>query len=114
MMRMTILIPLPPLAERRPGRRTRSLLGGMVVYADGQRSFPCTIRNVTAKGARIAFADGHTPPSSFHLVNLRDQMVHQAHMVWASATEAGVALESGVAMGALPQNLGYLKRFAGN
>jgi hypothetical protein len=114
MMHMTINIPPPPLAERRPDRRTRSLLGGVVVYAEGQRSFHCTIRNITAKGARIAFADGHAPPSSFHLVNLRDQMVHQAHIVWASATEAGVALERGVAMGALPQTLGYLKRFAGN
>jgi hypothetical protein len=114
MMHMTINIQPPPLAERRPGRRTRSLLGGVVVYAEGQRSFPCTIRNITARGARIAFADGHAPPSSFQLINLRDQMVHQAHIVWASATEAGVALESGVAMGALPHNLRYLKQFSGN
>jgi hypothetical protein len=103
----------PPLAERRPERRKRSLLGGLVVYSEGRHSFVCTIRNMTAKGARIAFANGQSPPSSFVLVNLRDHLVHKAHIIWASATEAGLALEGGVAGDALPSDLAYLRRFLG-
>jgi hypothetical protein len=114
MMTMTTTIQPPPIAERRPERRKRAFLGGIVVYAEGRHSFACTIRNITARGARIAFAAGRSPPSSFHLISLRDHVVHPAHIVWASATEAGVALEDGIAMAELPHALGYLKRFAGN
>ena len=103
----------PPIVERRPAPRRRVLLGGMVVFAQGKHAFPCTIRSLSPRGARIGFSFGQTVPSSFHLINLRDRMVHQAKMVWTNREECGVALDDGLPLDALPHDLNFLKRFCG-
>ena len=103
----------PPIVERRPAPRRRVLLGGMAVYAQGRHSFPCTIRSISPRGARIGFAADQAVPSSFHLINLRDRTVHQASMVWSTRDECGIALKDGVPMDALPHDLHFLKRFSG-
>lgn len=103
---------LPPLANRRPVLRKRSLLGCKVIYAQGRYSFACTIRNISPGGARIAFAPGERLPSHFVLINERNRTGHKARLIWAARTEAGVELESTFPLNAIPDDLPYLKRFA--
>ena len=105
--------PRPPIVERRPAPRRRVLWGGMAVYAQGRHAFACTSRSISPTGARIGFSFGQAVPSSFHLINLRDRIVHQARMVWATREECGVALDDGLPMDALPRDLHFLKRFSG-
>lgn len=80
----------PPPAERRPKRRNRVLLGGIISFADGAHSFNCSIRDITDTGARIAIGDQNVP-FSFYLINIRDRLVHDAQVIWNSGVEIGVA-----------------------
>jgi hypothetical protein len=101
----------PPVAERRPNNRRRALLGGMVVHSQGRFSFPCTIRNISADGARIAFKRGQVMPSDFILIDTWAGQGHRAHIAWLTATEAGVSLANSFDMNAITDPaLGYLKR----
>ena len=111
-MRLTHSSGPPPLANRRPAQRKRAFLGCQIVYAEGRYSFPCTIRNISPRGARIAFAQGERMPSNFILINERERTGHKAHLVWASPAEAGVELETSFPLHAIPDELSYLKRFA--
>lgn len=101
----------PPPAERRPSPRRRAFLGGRIVYAEGRFSLPCTIRNISASGLRIAFPPGTTLPSSFHLINPKDRMIYRGQIVWANNAEAGVKIEERFSVDAIPAELAYLNRF---
>jgi hypothetical protein len=78
--------------ERRPKRRRRVLLGGIVAFADGSHSFNCIIRDVSETGARV-FPRGQQVPSDFYLIHIRDRVVYEAKIVWKSGKEVGVAFK---------------------
>lgn len=103
---------LPPLANRRPAGRKRAFLGCKIIYEEGRYSLPCTIRNISPGGVRIAFATGERMPSRFYLINERERTGHKARIIWVSHAEAGVELESTFPLHAIPAELSYLKRFA--
>jgi len=101
-----------PAADRRPKSRRRALLGGVVMHSGGRFSFPCTIRNLSETGARIAFKKGQMMPSDFYLVDTWAGQGHRARIVWVKAAEAGVAFAESFDMnGITDPALGYLKRF---
>lgn len=102
---------LPPLAERRPSPRRRAFLGGRIVYAEGRFALPCTIRNISATGVRIAFTPGTTLPESFYLINAKERVIYRGQIVWANSAEAGVKIEEKFSVDAIPAGLGYLNRF---
>jgi len=102
----------PPAADRRPNARRRALKGGMVVHSGGRFTFPCTIRNLSEDGARIAFKRGQMMPSDFYLVDTWAGQGHKAHIAWVTATEAGLSFTGSFDMNAITDPaLGYLKRF---
>ena len=53
---------VPPPIERRPKRRNRVLLGGIISFADGAHSFNCSIRDITDTGARVVAAGKKEDP----------------------------------------------------
>ncbi|MBV9548957.1 MAG: PilZ domain-containing protein [Alphaproteobacteria bacterium] len=105
-------VQLPPVAERRPKGRRRALKGALVVHSGGRFSFPCTIRNLSDNGARIAFKKGQMMPSDFYLVDTWAARGHHARIAWVTATEAGLSFSNSFDMNAITDPaLGYLKRF---
>ena len=102
---------LPPLAERRPTLRRRTFLGGRIVYAEGRFSLPCTIRNISATGARIAFTPSTTLPASFYLINAKERVIYRVKIAWANDAEAGLKIENQCSVDAIPPDLAYLNRF---
>lgn len=80
---------LPPMAERRPARRSRALLSGVLVHEDGRTSFPCTIRDVSRSGARIIIPKGHLIPKIVYLIDVRARTAQQAQRAWVNDTQAG-------------------------
>jgi len=80
---------VPPV-ERRPLQRKRVLLGGIITYASGAHSFACTFRNLAASGARINIGRDMQFPSEFYLINVKDQLAHEAKVIWNNGTEVGV------------------------
>ncbi len=107
----TTVSEMPPLAERRKARK-RTLLSGMVVHSQGRFSFPCTIRDVSASGARIAFARGTALPGELYLIDRRNNMAHRCAVAWVRDAEAGLAFRASFPMHALPDGADFLRRFA--
>jgi hypothetical protein len=81
---------LPPLAERRPARRSRALLSGVLVHNDGSHSFRCTIRDMAQGGARITVPQGQMIPRTVYLIDVRARTARQAELVWAGEYLAGL------------------------
>ena len=88
--------------ERRPARRKRVLLSGFIVYGHGAFTCDCKYRNLSAAGARITLAYPLQLPSRFHLINIRDGVAHNAHMVWNKGLDLGVRFDSTVSLSAKP------------
>ncbi|HEY0265116.1 MAG TPA: PilZ domain-containing protein [Rhizomicrobium sp.] len=102
---------MPPLAERRKARK-RTLLSGTVTHSQGRFSFPCTIRDVSASGARIAFARGSVLPGEIYLIDRRNNVGHRCAVAWVRDAEAGLAFRASFPMHALPADADFLRRFA--
>jgi hypothetical protein len=97
----------PP--ERRPARRRRFLLGGIVVFANGAVSFDCIIRNQSEGGAKLSHAKDVQLPAHFHLINIRDRMVYEAELVWSKDSESGIAFKKRMPLSSIDDPaLGYL------
>lgn len=101
----------PPIAERRPNRRKRVLMSGVVSHADGAYSFDCTFRNLSDSGALVAIGT-HVPfPSEFYLISVRDGIVYELAVVHNTGREVGVRFKNSFALSAIPdRSLNYLKR----
>jgi len=82
---------LPPPAERRPKPRRRVLLGAIVTWSDGARSFGCSIRNLSETGARITMPPNQGVPAHVYLINVPHRVAHEAQIVWNNGAEAGLA-----------------------
>ena len=89
-------MPEPPPLARRVKTRQRTLLRGIVVYADGVHTCDCTIRDLSEDGARLVLKTQQTIPSRFHLINFRSHMLHEAELVRVKGVELGVKLLSSV------------------
>jgi len=98
-------------AERRPQSRKRVLLTGIIATAGGERSFDCTIRDLSQTGARIAPAKGAQLPAEFYLINIRDRVAYDARLVRSEGSEAGIIFQKTIALSGLSDpSLAFLKR----
>ena len=102
---------VPPPGEKRPKPRQRTLLSGIVTYANGAHSFNCTIRDLSEIGARIVVGRNSLFPSNFYLINVRDRVVYEVKLIWNDGKEAGVTFKATIPLTAITDPaLGYLKR----
>ena len=98
-------------AERRPKSRKQVLVGGIVAFDGGQRSFDCTIRDLSETGARVLAAKGAEFPPRFYLINIRDRVAYDARPVRSDGSEAGIIFKKTIALSGLSDpSLGFLKR----
>jgi hypothetical protein len=87
----------PPIADRRPERRQKVLLAGVIAYDQGRHSFKCSIKDVTPGGARIkSSAPLPTLPPEVYLINLKTRLIHRARVTWTTEKEAGLELMASV------------------
>jgi hypothetical protein len=98
-------------SERRRRSRRRVLLSGIVTYWDGGRSFGCTIRNISAEGARISKPRTLLLPANLYLISVRERMVHDTRVVWSHDKEAGLVFVKSNALSELADpKFNYLRR----
>src|ERR1700760_1001511 len=96
--------------DRRPKTRKSVLLTGIVAFDGGQRSFDCTIRDLSETGAYIVAAKGARIPDVFHLINIRDRVAYEATLVRNDATGAGIHFKKTLPLSGLTDPaLGFLK-----
>ena len=77
--------------ELRRVARKHVLLSGKIAYAEGAASLNCTIRDISATGARITISRGQGLPQSVYLIDLRSRVAHDAHVVWQRSPLFGLA-----------------------
>ena len=103
---------LPPIVEARRTPRKRVILGGKVIYNEGQYTTDCRIRDISEAGARIVLAPGLVIPTRVVLVDTRNAIAYEAEVVWMKPPDFGIRfLTTHAVRGALPPHLQYLKRY---
>jgi hypothetical protein len=88
--------------ERRPTSRKRVLLSGLIVYGHGAFTCDCKYRNLSVAGARITLAYTLQLPSRVHLINVKDGIAHNAHIVWKKGLDFGVRFDATISLSAKP------------
>src|SRR5258708_3726002 len=82
---------LPPrVVNQRKTPRKRTLLGGKVIYGDGQQVRDCTIRDIPETGARIVMAKGQVIPTGVFLIDRRSRIAYEAPVSWIKAPDFGL------------------------
>jgi hypothetical protein len=79
------------MEERRKTVRQRSYLGGRVAFNSRYSTLDCTVRNLSAGGARVAFSDPAVLPQDLDLSIQQKGLHARARVVWRSATEMGLS-----------------------
>jgi hypothetical protein len=84
-MRTTAMI------EKRAAPRHRVLKRGTLAFGGG--GIDCTVRNLSASGARVDIASPLGLPQNFMLVIEADQFIRRCRPVWNTDRQLGVAFE---------------------
>jgi hypothetical protein len=69
----------------------RSLLTGKIVF-DDKTTMDCTVRNISAYGAKVVFGDAFRGPSAFNLKIPHHDQVHRARVIWRDRDAIGLVL----------------------
>ncbi len=81
------------MENKRGNPRQRVLKGGRIIFAGGSFSVGCTIRNLSANGARLQVPTTVTIPDKFVLVDTHAGTRHDAFVMWRSGDQIGVRFE---------------------
>jgi len=79
-------------SERRREPRLRSLLTGTVVFNAHKATLDCTVRSISAHGAKVVLAEAFRMPDEFELSIPHHDQVHRATVIWRKGERAGLAL----------------------
>jgi len=83
-----------PQRDRKPSPRPRVLLRGLIVYGAGTFTTECVIRNLTPNGARVVVDQLSQISERFYLINIRDGVAYDAHVVWNKGLNIGVSFDA--------------------
>jgi hypothetical protein len=77
--------------DRRREPRLRSLLTGIIIF-DNKCTMDCTVRNISAYGAKVILSDAFRLPEKCNLRIPHHDTTHRAVIVWRKGDAAGFAL----------------------
>jgi hypothetical protein len=80
------------MIEKRAVPRRRVLKHGTLAFLGGG-SIDCTVRNISATGARVDITNPIGLPEAFTLVIESDRFMRRCHAVWSSEQRIGVAFD---------------------
>ncbi|TPP10873.1 PilZ domain-containing protein [Rhizobium glycinendophyticum] len=75
--------------EKRREPRLRALKAGRAVVSGGYSTFDCTVRNLSAGGAKVVFENTADIPAHFRL-RFEDGTSHDCEVRWRTPREVGV------------------------
>ena len=76
--------------ESRNARRQRVLKGGKIVFNNHGSVVDCTIRDLSATGAKLVCRDFQAVPDEFELVTMGDNQIRSAIVKWRKADMIGI------------------------
>lgn len=99
--------------ERRPLRRRRVLLSGVVSDANGQSAIDCTIRDMSVRGAQVQLPRALQLDKEIYLVDTRNEIAYLAKVSWIKADRAGLSFVRSYELASdLPTQLRFLESFS--
>jgi PilZ domain len=79
--------------DQRTDPRRRVVKGTKIAYGDFVFVQDCTVRDLSASGARIAVTAAMELPEEFFLVFTTDRIMRKSRVKWRKAAEVGVIFE---------------------
>lgn len=79
------------MIEKRESPRHRVFKRGLIAFGGG--GIDCTIRNLSANGARLDVEHSARLPEQFTLVIEADHFMRRCHAVWIDERRLGVAFD---------------------
>lgn len=83
---------LKTAVERRGEQRRKALKGGHIAFNGGYSAYECTVKDVSAHGARLSFGDMAAVPHEFALTIRGEGKSRPARLVWRHRGMVGVAI----------------------
>ena len=103
----------PADQDLRRAARTRTLVGGRIVFHDGAYSYNCVVRDLSESGARVEIPAARLIPRRFYFLTSRQEVAYDAELVWRTQKMAGVKFRQCIDLSTCAdRKLGYLKRIA--
>ncbi|WP_186419029.1 PilZ domain-containing protein [Bosea sp. CS1GBMeth4] len=99
-----------PVTERRRSARTRTFIGGKVIFNQRQSTLDCTVRNLSDDGALLVFPDSVTLPDLFELYFPLKRESRMARSRWRDGDRIGVAFAAPAKQDAEPVQLDLMRR----
>ena len=78
------------MQERRLIQRSRTYLGGQIVFYRRRCTIDCVVRNMSQNGAKIVFSSTAGVPGEFDVAIRHKGESRRARIVWRNETEAGI------------------------
>jgi len=79
--------------NNRRAPRSRKLLAAKIVLANGTSVIDCTVRDLSASGARLKIDEVALVPGTFVLLIGSEHRREQCRVVWRRPTDLGVLFE---------------------
>jgi hypothetical protein len=97
--------------EQRKSPRKKVLLTGKIIQDGGAIVFDCTIRDISATGARITLNQARAMPETFYLLDMVNRVAYEATTVSERAGGFGLKFKKTLRLSEVNQpELRYLKR----
>ncbi|NJO54676.1 MAG: PilZ domain-containing protein [Bacteroidales bacterium] len=79
------------MEDRRRHPRLRSLIGGRIIFNDGNSTLDCVLRNISAGGAMIVCSAAVSLPQTFDLALPSKNRRLRVCLVWRREDQLGIA-----------------------
>jgi hypothetical protein len=79
-----------PSSDLRAQHRARTLLGARIEFNNGSSTVDCTVRDLSATGAKVLLSPHVAIPDEFDLAIPQGQRRHRARIIWRNAQSCGV------------------------
>lgn len=96
--------------ERRRSARTRTLIGGKVIFNQRQSTLDCTVRNLSDDGALLVFPDSVALPELFELYLPLKRESRMVRCRWRDSERIGVSFAAAAKQDDAPVPLDLVRR----
>ena len=97
-------------SERRRSVRSRTLIGGKVIFNQRQSTLDCTIRNLSEDGALLVFPNSTALPELFELYFPLKRESRMVRSRWRDAQRIGVSFAAATKQDEAPIPLDLVRR----
>ena len=96
--------------ERRRSARSRTLIGGKVIFNQRQSTLDCTVRNLSEDGALLVFPDSVALPELFELYFPLKRESRMVRSRWRDSARVGVSFAAAAKQDDAPVQLDLMRR----